>query len=357
MTRYSPTGSSAEGGIGSVVFCHDKNLDRKVAVKVLQRGGEHRRLLDELAALQRIRSKHVVEIFDVTYFDRGATMGIVEEYIEGDDLDKRLGAMRSSEEFLRLLYQMSAGLADIHAVGVVHRDIKPSNMRIDGEGILKIIDFNLARPKSDAETKGFVGTRGYAAPELYSDDQVTFGTSVDVYALGVTAYALLKGSDLPADLRGRPPRADAWKSASGGFAGLNTGMDSELVRLLDACLEEDPSKRPTASEISGRAQRMLLHGKHRALFATEDGRRFEVHAGRPRVALKHPASLGQVTIAYDNLDFKVVEVDGEVWANNMQVTRGMRLPACCVIALGGPNRRASDRMFVTMDESQPEVVL
>jgi serine/threonine-protein kinase len=185
-------------------------LDRKVAVKFLHVGGEHRRLLDELAALQRIRSKHVVEIFDVTY-SRDLSMGIVQEFVDGADLQPLLGNVRSNEEFLRLLYQMSSGLADIHTVGIVHRDIKPSNIMIDGVGILKIIDFNLARPNNAAHTQGFVGTRGYAAPELYLDGRVDFDPKVDVYALGVTALALLKGEDLPRELLHRPPLSDAWR--------------------------------------------------------------------------------------------------------------------------------------------------
>ena len=71
------TGATLAGGIGTVVVCTDTNLDRKVAIKFVQPGGEHRRLLDELAALQRIRSKHVVQIFDVDHFDSGPRMGII----------------------------------------------------------------------------------------------------------------------------------------------------------------------------------------------------------------------------------------------------------------------------------------
>ena len=67
MERYVPTGRSTKGGLGEIVFCTDQNLDRNVVIKY---GNRHRRLLDELAALQRIRSKHVVEIFDVVH-ERG----------------------------------------------------------------------------------------------------------------------------------------------------------------------------------------------------------------------------------------------------------------------------------------------
>ncbi len=355
--RYVPTGSSAAGGFGSVIFCHDANLDRQVAVKFIQASGEHRRLLDELAALQQIRSKHVVEIFDVAHFGPRSEMGIVMEYIDGSELTALSGTVAPDNQFLRLLFQMASGLADIHAVDVVHRDIKPSNILVDAEGILKIIDFNLARPADESRTSGFVGTRGYAAPELYVDGDVEFNNKIDVYAFAITAYALLCGQPLPDELRARPPRPSQWKAAGGGFSSLPFPLDRELVRLLDNALDEDPALRPTASEILSRVERLLLHGRHRALFTNEAGHKFELHNGQPRVAFKHRAGLGALSIVYDSLDFRVQTVSGEVWVNNIRPSPGALLPACCVIGLGDPSRKAWDRMFITMDLSHPEVVL
>jgi eukaryotic-like serine/threonine-protein kinase len=352
--RYVPTGSSAAGGIGTVMFCQDTNLDRKVAIKFIQPGGEHRRLLDELASLQKIRSKHVVQIFDVTYVNPGSRMGIVEEFIDGKDLEPLLGKTKPTA-FVRLLYQMAAGLADIHAVDIVHRDFKPNNTLIDADGILKIIDFNLARRKDAAHTQGFVGTRGYAAPELYADGTVDFDESVDVYALGVTAFALLKGPVLPKEMQSRPPEPQAWLDSGGGFAGLGLHLDPKLVTLLDKCFSEAPSKRPAASAIRDRAARVLLRGKHRAFFTYGNGQTFELSDTNPNVNLKNP--LGEIGIAYDMLDFKVASTTGEVWINNMQLPVGAVLPGSCVIALGGPQRRAYERAFITMDVSHPEVVL
>ena len=154
MDRYVPTGRSTKGGLGEVVLCTDRNLGRKVVIKY---GNEHHRLLDELAALQRIRSKHVVEIFDVMYERASARMGIVEEFIDGEELTSKLGTIQPDDRFVHLLYQLASGLADIHEVGIVHRDIKPSNVLVDADQILKIIDFNLARLTDDANTSGFVG--------------------------------------------------------------------------------------------------------------------------------------------------------------------------------------------------------
>ena len=352
MRRYVPTGASTSGGLGHVVVCTDRNLDRKVVIKY---GNQERRLLDELSALQRIRSKHVVEIFDVVSDKGSSRLGVVEEYIDGQELSTKLGTIKRAVDLVPLLYQLASGLADIHAVDIVHRDIKPSNILIDGDQILKIIDFDLARLTSDANTSGFVGTRGYAAPELYSPGHVTFDPKVDVYAMGVTALALVSGKSLPRELRRRPPTPNKWKTFTGGFRALAPKLDNELVRLLDACLSRDPDNRPAVWQVRDRAERVMLRGRHRAAFVMRD-QVFELNVDKPRVNLQLP-SLGSVSIEYDGLEFKVTHVDGEVWVNNIEMSDGVGLPECCVIAFGGPHRPARERTFVTMDVSHPEVVL
>ena len=353
MDRYVPTGGSTKGGLGEVVFCTDRNLDRKVVIKY---GNQHHRLLDELAALQCIRSKHVVEVFDVVGERDGTRTGIVEEYIEGEELSSRLGNIKSDGEFIQLLHQLASGLADIHAVGIVHRDIKPSNVLLDTDRILKIIDFNLARLVDDAHTSGFVGTRGYAAPELYVGGHTTFDSKVDVYAMGVTALVLICGRSIPGWLRKRPPKPEKWKADTGGFGTLAIDVDDDLVRLLNACLSDDPKLRPSVAEVRDRSGRVLLRGRHRAAFVMANGDVFELHKGNPRVNLQHP-SFGRLSIVYDGLDFRVAHVDGDIWANNIKVSTDTSLPDCCVIAFGGPERPAGQRSFVTMDVSHPEVVL
>ena len=352
MARYAPIGSS-EGGLGQVVFCHDRNLDRKVVIKY---GYQNHRLLDELAALQRIRSKHVVEIFDVKDDETGARIGVIEEFVDGRELTSKLGTIQPDDEFIRLLYQLATGLADIHAVGIVHRDIKPSNVLVDSGNILKIIDFNLARLTDDARTVGFVGTQGYAAPELYAGEGVEFDEKVDAYAMAIVAWGLLHGSAIPPQLRRRPPRADDWKATTGGFAAVGGAMDAGLVHLLDACLSDDPEERPNISQVRDRAKRILLQDTHRALFVMNNDQTFELHNKNPRVRISHP-SLGKLSIAYDGLAFTVRAVEGEIWANNIELSKGSALPDCCVLAFGERELPASRRTFVTMDVSHPEVVL
>lgn len=356
MGRYVPTGATESGGIGTVAFCLDTNLDRAVAIKYLDDRGDHSRLLDELAALQRIRSKHVVRVLDVVYEkpDGGQQMGIVLEFISGKLVDDLVGKVAADQSFVRLVYQMACGIADIHDVGVIHRDIKPLNMKVDYEQILKIIDFNLARDVQDGKTHGFKGTRGYAAPELYSGAAVTFGPEVDVYALGVTAWALLRGQPLPDKLRVLPPDPEAWKASGGGFVALNAGLDRELMALLDDAVSTDRKKRPNARDIADRAGRVLSRGKHRGMLVLEDGTKYALSTASKVATTK--SNFGTATVSYDSMDFVLTDFTGEVWVNNMKARKGMRLPGGCVFTFGDPSRKSA-RSYVTLDISHPEVVL
>jgi len=142
--RYQPHTEPVSGGMSHATVCKDKHLDRDVLVKELQSGVDQRRIVDEVAALTSIRSKHVVQIYDVIKDRRGAIVGLVEEYIPGPDLYSLI-PVTDTEGYLRIAYAISCGISDIHASGRVHRDIKPNNVKFDREGCLKIFDFGLAR--------------------------------------------------------------------------------------------------------------------------------------------------------------------------------------------------------------------
>lgn len=205
-TRYMPDGSRGSGGFGEVVFCKDLHLERMVAIKTIKELSELDRLKDEIAALMKMRSKHVVQVFDIIN-GQNSTFAIVMEYIDGTDLFNLDFKTLNPLTLLKLLWQLASGISDIHASGVIHRDIKPNNMKLDKEGVLKIFDFGLARNSgNDARTVGFKGTPGFAAPEQFAFDEVNFLPAVDVYAFGVSAL-FLATQDLPLELKASfPPK-------------------------------------------------------------------------------------------------------------------------------------------------------
>jgi serine/threonine protein kinase len=330
----------------------DKHLDRLVIVKALAPGTDTGRLLDELSALQEIRSKHVVQIYDVVRDRDGNIEAIIEEYLPGKDLEA-VDIPTTANEFIRLIYPIAEGIADIHAHNRVHRDIKPSNMKYDAESILKLFDFGLSRIDGlDAETLNFIGTRGYMAPELFTKTaggRVRFTTAIDVFAFGSTALRLATGA-LPRDLMRVPPRLPC---AETDFKNLTFKLTDEVADILNKCLDVNPSSRPTMRAVADLLATHLLRGRHRALVILGGATHFISSENRVAVISASGASL---RIRYDGFRFRVSEISGYVAINNQPISDGYEIRGSCVIVLGSPSVERQ-RTSVPMDIAHPEVTL
>ncbi len=127
-----------------------------------------------------------------------------------------------------------------------------------------------------------------------------------------------------------------------------------ISKILDRTISENPDDRPLMSEIKALLEKYILHGKHRALIIYNDTT-YILEKINQVVKLDVP-NYGYLHIKYDGLDFLVNLVIGSIFANNNILTQGQSLPKNCVITLGDIARRA-DRLFVTFDVSNPEVVL
>jgi len=349
-TRYEPLQRPMRGGMSHVYICRDTLLKRQVAVKFVDKPEDERRLLDEISALQNVRSKHVVQIYDVFRDESVPCYGIVLEYLEGPDLSIAASSEEPLARYFSILYQVASGISDLHAQGVIHRDIKLDNIREDGSGIVKIFDFGLARFSGiNSETKGFAGTFGYAAPELYQDD-ATFTTAVDVYAFGILAWHL-SGDALPSSLapvrRGEPP----------SFSSLSIKLPPQICKLLDGALAVESACRPSISLLRGALEAYLLQGSHKGLLVTSNGvKTLDADHASVRLVLSDMAGGNDwvIGIHYNGFSFEVKEVIGAVLVNNRLVSVGENLPKSCVITLGG---NGDKRAFATFDVSNPEVVL
>ena len=347
--RYQPTGEVDSGGFSGITYCTDVHLDRPVAVKFLKDIKEIKRLMDELSALMLMRSKHVVQVYDIVY-DGTEPTGIVEEYISGDDLFNSDKAQSSLNDYLMTIWQIAAGITDIHSAGIIHRDIKPNNMKLDSEGVLKIFDFGLARDVGpEAATEGFKGTLYFAAPELFSAGEVEFTQAIDVYAFGATA-CYLADKNLPGELGTAPPSpvpADA-------FSSKPLAIPAEIDALLLSCLHHDPEQRPSMVTVRDIIARYLLKDKHQAT-VVYNNTPSSLNSAKRNVKLRW-GTIGEIEIEYDGLRFYVKNFAGEVFINNDTVTIGDEIPCSCVVTLGAPERKAA-RRCITFDVSHPEVVL
>lgn len=190
--------------MGEVYAAEDVVSDRMVALKVMRRNTEDpaapERFLREAQALARVRSPHVVRIYD---FDRDMDRGLLfvaMELAPGDDLNLLLAHGRLPPALaLRVMEDVARGLAAAHDVGIIHRDLKPANLKLkpEKEGIVrvKLLDFGLVRDRESSASLTDLGkapgTLSYMSPEILNEEKPDERS--DLYSLGVIAYEMLAG--------------------------------------------------------------------------------------------------------------------------------------------------------------------
>jgi CheY-like chemotaxis protein len=200
--RYEVQGVIGRGGMGIVYQALDRELGEQVAVKMLRRellsGDEAvlERFKSEIRLARRISHHNVVRTHDLGESD-GAYF-VTMEFVRGltvRELLETRGRLGVSST-LALARQLVDALTVAHAAGVIHRDVKPENVLLDGDGVLKVMDFGIARlaeRSSNATQAGMiVGTPAYMAPEqLVGADEID--ARADLYAVGVVMYECLTG--------------------------------------------------------------------------------------------------------------------------------------------------------------------
>ena len=206
--QYEVIRELGRGGMGVVYLARNKIMNRLEVLKVLSKemlgkAGRADRFLREIQSAAKLHHPNVVAAY--TAFPLGETLVFAMEYVEGDDLAKLVRA-RGPLPVLNacyFAYQAAQGLQHAHEQGMIHRDIKPGNLilfRQGKKGIVKILDFGLAKITSEERVDGtltqqgqMLGTPDYIAPEQTLDAQKA-DIRADIYSLGCTLYHLLTGS-------------------------------------------------------------------------------------------------------------------------------------------------------------------
>ena len=196
--RYEIIEKLGQGGMGTVYKAFDPLLTRVVAIKVisgqLDAHPEHReRFFREARAAAQLSHRNIITVHDLGEHEGAPFLAM--EYLEGRDLDRRLRDREpmSLAQKLELALSVAEGICHAHACGVVHRDIKPANVFVTNDGLVKILDFGLARlVSSDMTHSGLmVGTVNYMAPEQLRGEKSDH--RADIFAYGVLLYELLAG--------------------------------------------------------------------------------------------------------------------------------------------------------------------
>jgi serine/threonine protein kinase len=262
LGAYRIVAPLGRGGMGEVYRAHDPKLDREVAIKVLpeemssdpERVARFQREARSLATLQH---PNIASVYG--FEEDESHRFLVMELVEGQDLSERLdeGALRIEQaiEFSRQLLQ---GLAAAHEQGIVHRDLKPANIKITPDGILKILDFGLARAvvgDSEDETDilnsptitaamtragTILGTAAYMSPEQARGEAVDQRT--DLWSFGVILFEMLTGDrifagDTVSDTLAAVLRADI------DLDRVPAETPANVRRVLRRCLARDSKER------------------------------------------------------------------------------------------------------------------
>jgi eukaryotic-like serine/threonine-protein kinase len=243
--RYRLDDLQGHGPMSEVWRAHDSTLDRTVALKFLSPTADLERFRREAQSVATLAHENVVQVYDYGEGEAGPFMAL--EWLPGGTLEDRLrNGPLPADETRGIAEGMAAGLAHLHARGLVHRDLKPANVLFDGEGRPKLGDFGLARRTAGAgtltEAGTVLGTAAYLSPEQAAAEPV--GPPSDVYSFGVILFRMLTGAlpfvaDEPLALmnmhrHATPPAVEE----------LQPDAPPDLAALTTSALHKDPKQRP-----------------------------------------------------------------------------------------------------------------
>jgi CHASE2 domain-containing sensor protein/tRNA A-37 threonylcarbamoyl transferase component Bud32 len=201
FARFEVEKHLGRGGMGDVYLVRDTVMQRRAALKTIRPNEDlttqeiiemRQRFYREAQTAGRLTHPNIVTVYDV-----GEELGmsyIVMEYIEGQTLARLMKKERLSVEQIRhVIYNAGLGLDYAHASGVFHRDVKPDNIMVTSTGIVKVMDFGIARivESSLTRTGSVIGTPAYMSPEQVNG--VRIDPRSDIFSLGVILYELLTG--------------------------------------------------------------------------------------------------------------------------------------------------------------------
>ena len=263
LVQYSIIEKLGEGGMGVVWKARDTHLDRFVALKTLSAEKladpeRKRRFVQEAKAASALNHPNIVHIYDIAEAD--GVPFIAMEYVAGKTLDQLIGrkGLRISET-LKYAVQIADALAKAHSAGIIHRDLKPSNVMVTEGGLVKVLDFGLAKlaetapgefnetatikapdgPHTDEGT--IVGTTAYMSPEQAEGKKVDARS--DIFSFGSVLYEMVTGQ--------RAFRGDSKLSTLSAIlkddpkpiSGIAPDVPRDLEKIITRCLRKDPDRR------------------------------------------------------------------------------------------------------------------
>jgi Tol biopolymer transport system component/tRNA A-37 threonylcarbamoyl transferase component Bud32 len=260
IAHFEITGKLGEGGMGVVYEAVDRSLDRRVALKILPpdkvaNASRKQRFIQEAKAASALNHPNIITIYEI-----GAEDGvdyIAMELVTGRTLEEVLAKRRLKvAEVLKQAVQIADALAAAHAVGIVHRDLKPANVMIADSGLVKVLDFGLAKLTDDSEVSEddvtrteraltedgtVVGSAPYMSPEQAEGRKVDARS--DIFSFGLVLYEMLSGKRAFRGETRMATLAAILNQEPAPLGELVPGMPRELERIVARCIRKDLARR------------------------------------------------------------------------------------------------------------------
>jgi formylglycine-generating enzyme required for sulfatase activity/dienelactone hydrolase len=247
------------GGMGEVYRARDTRLQRTVAIKVLpahlSKDPElHARFEQEAKSISSLQHPNICVVHDIGSQDGVDYM--VMEYVSGQTLDKVIppGGL-PTDVALKYAQQVAEALAKAHAAGIVHRDLKPANIMVDDSGLVKVLDFGLAKlaapvaPAGEAATMAtlvttpgmIVGTAAYMSPEQAEGKPIDARS--DIFSFGAVFYEMLTGTRAFQGQSGIALLSAIMRDEPKPLIERRRDVPREVGKIVNRCLKKDPAAR------------------------------------------------------------------------------------------------------------------
>src|SRR3984957_11798786 len=265
LRSYRIESKLGAGGMGVVYKAVDSHLDRTAAIKVLAASAfsadREKRFIQEAKAASSLNHANIVTIYDIDTqeIDGTSVRYIAMEFVPGDTLDHLIGrkglGVRTA---LKYASQIADALAAAHAAGIVHRDLKPSNVMVTPQGLVKVLDFGLAKLNDQTQADAFaetvhgdgtslteegtiLGTVAYMSPEQADGKRVDSRT--DIFSFGSVLYEMLTGQRAFAGGSKLSSLSSVLHMEPEPPSQTVPDVPPELDKIIARCLKKDPSRR------------------------------------------------------------------------------------------------------------------
>jgi serine/threonine-protein kinase len=362
------------GGMGEVYKARDTRLNRLVAIKVLNSAmsadqEQRRRFIHEAQAASSLNHHNIITIYDI--FTEDETQFLVSEYVNGKTLLDLVSEGRLSvPQAVGYAIQMADALGAAHAAGIIHRDIKPANVMVTSSGLVKVLDFGLAKvieglagdhtgttvtlmaaPLTVAGT--VMGTVNYMSPEQAQGQRVTARS--DIFSFGAVLYEMLTGR---CAFRGSSPISTlsaVLRDDIRPMVELIPGVPAELERIVARCLKKNPDERfQTMPEVEAALVSMRTYD------SGEPGDEPTVRTLMPLPPATRRASK-TLTIAAAFVLAAVAAITGGYWWTTRHVSAGpsVKPSAPVTAAVAAPDGTLTNDSIVAMAEAKvaPNVMI